>query len=517
MLLCARRSFCKRYHWHQTSTATRSLTAPRLFVWFIYVPILQNPYTPVTPLPASLSGPVTHLITEAGRHITHQCKIKTGKRVIVYKKYHNFSRVKSEAELENLLKGKNGEYNGFMSPATARKVKTMLENWLYSLEQNITNDWQLDTKLAFANTKGPEYYPTFVTLTLPAEQMHDDNYIKRNLLNRFIINLKTRYNVGHYFWRAEPQKNGNIHFHILTDRYIHWKAIRHDWNQILDEYGYIEAYRRRQQERHANGFNGSIRERRHRMDRMRDMAAAMGKPFDEASAVKRVRQQERKAYEEGLANNWSDPNSTDIHAISKLDSLTAYVVKYVCKSDGTELIENREQAEDHERPIGETKQRKLIGRIWGCSDGIRDLKHYDEAIATEIDYQAHTHDNDEFELVRHLEREARKKANDPKYVWQDEESGTIVYSLDKEAHHVLKVLFPNLFEKYAHHHRLAYARLYGKPEPIPKFLDTVDHIPIESDSFIKSDSQTGETIHANLSNFPTGLHSFSGVRLNCPF
>ncbi len=38
-------------------------------------------------------------------------------------------------------------------------------------------------------------------------------------------NMKKSYQVDYYVWKAEPQKNGNIHFHILMDRWVDYKDI----------------------------------------------------------------------------------------------------------------------------------------------------------------------------------------------------------------------------------------------------------------------------------------------------
>ncbi len=33
------------------------------------------------------------------------------------------------------------------------------------------------------------------------------------MLNRFLEKIRYQYNVKSYLWKAESQKNGNIHFH----------------------------------------------------------------------------------------------------------------------------------------------------------------------------------------------------------------------------------------------------------------------------------------------------------------
>jgi hypothetical protein len=54
-----------------------------------------------------------------------------------------------------------------------------------------------------------------------------------------------------------------------------------------------------------------------------------------------------------------NPNSTDIHKIQAVKNLSAYVIKY-CTTDKKDI--------------------PLNGRLWGCSDALRNLKPYEEII-----------------------------------------------------------------------------------------------------------------------------------------
>jgi len=175
---------------------------------------------------------------------------------------------------KNLTRGK---YNGYMSPKTRAKVKKYLSTWLHSVKE-IRNSKER-TQLQ----KVP--YITFVTLTLPSFQMHSDNEIKRKCLTPFIETLKRKYGVWYYFWRAEAQENGNIHFHILVDSYIHYSKIRKEWNRTVNKLGYVDRFE--------------------------------------------------------LKHGHDDPNSTDIHKLQKVQNLESYIIKYNCKEDGYRPIKGR--------------------------------------------------------------------------------------------------------------------------------------------------------------------------------
>ncbi len=151
---------------------------------------------------------------------------------VVYKDYSEIKKKTKQVNinsLANLKIVKGGNYNGYMSISTARKCKKYISSWILSLKHG----------------KGSKRKTTFVTLTLPSRQVHDDNEIKRKMLDYFIKIAVRKWDVKHYFWRAEPQSNGNIHFHLLFDSFIDWKLIRGNWNRILKRFGYIEAYRKK--------------------------------------------------------------------------------------------------------------------------------------------------------------------------------------------------------------------------------------------------------------------------------
>lgn len=202
-------------------------------------------------------------------------KISAGS-IVVYNKAIE-TKQRSEAQLANEANLRSNEFNGYMSPKTKCKVRKMLDTWITSIELRRK---KLNQGNYYRNSK-----ITFLTLTLSSQQVHDDNYIKRNLLNRFIIEIQREWKVNHYFWRAEPQENGNIHFHIMIDRYVHWRTLRDKWNSIQKDFGYIEPF---------------IAKFLH-----------------------------------------NDPNSTDIKGLEKIRNVSAYVIKYCCKVEGGRKIDGR--------------------------------------------------------------------------------------------------------------------------------------------------------------------------------
>lgn len=135
---------------------------------------------------------------------------------------------------EIMLKNRSTIYNGFMSPATRRKVRTILTTWFNAVQhENHENDMVL--------ARSPRKL-IFITVTLSDAQKHDDKWIKRNMLDRYLVKLQRKFGVQYYFWKAEKQKNGRIHFHIIVDRYISKESIQSEWNEIQRDTGYMDDY-----------------------------------------------------------------------------------------------------------------------------------------------------------------------------------------------------------------------------------------------------------------------------------
>lgn len=154
-------------------------------------------------------------------------------QIVIHKSYYKIVRKNTENEkcLKNLEKR---IYNGYLSDNTKRYLKRVLSAWheatYYGSALNDICNIGKSRKL------------TFVTLTLSAPQSHTDNYIKRHMLNQFIIKIYRETNVKFYFWRAEKQKNGNIHFHMILDAFCNHRQIREIWNTIQKNNGYIQRF-----------------------------------------------------------------------------------------------------------------------------------------------------------------------------------------------------------------------------------------------------------------------------------
>lgn len=234
--------------------------------------------------------------------------------------------------------------NGKVSAIAKRKILKAIKYMLFmASEKTIHNNYSgrhFNFKLAF------------VTLTLPSKQIHSDNEIKSKILNQFLIEIKKSYNVKNYIWRAEKQKNGNLHFHLLVDRFIPYQELRDRWNRVVEKLGYVSRYRQEQINWHSNGF-------RLRSSLIKTWSAK--KQFD--------------AYTRNSKIHWNSPNSTDIHSIRKINNVKEYFAKYLTKNEVLELTKLNEN-------IDLMVQK---GRIWGCNQELSKIKGAQAVVDSKIE------------------------------------------------------------------------------------------------------------------------------------
>lgn len=180
-------------------------------------------------------------------------------------------------------------FTGYISRDVQKKIVQTIQNW---------DDTVCEINARFRRErKSTQYQIVMLTLTLSKQQHHDDKYIKRWMLVPFIAKLLRENNEVNYLWKAEPQQNGNIHFHILLDRYFDKDWVRFEWNKTQQKHGYHPDF--------------------------------------------------------SMCENEFGMPSTRIESLRSKDNATAYAAKYISKQDG---------------------ERGIEGRLWGCSDRLRELK-----------------------------------------------------------------------------------------------------------------------------------------------
>lgn len=178
----------------------------------------------------------------------------------------------TQEELQDRCRPKSNVSKGEMSRA-ARSRLIAAVNWMVMFSPK-----------KFVRRKPPKknfyFKVNFITLTLSDAQFHDDEWIKSHMLEPFIKWMKRKHNAINYIWRAETQENGNIHFHITTNKYIHHTAIRNKWNQLQYDNGYIRYYFDNHGEHEAPSIDVKA------VKNTKELASYMGKYFAKARPEK---------------------------------------------------------------------------------------------------------------------------------------------------------------------------------------------------------------------------------------
>jgi|TARA_B110000908_G_C10260605_1_gene458972 hypothetical protein len=199
---------------------------------------------------------------------------------------------------------------------------------------------------------------SFVTLTLPSKQVHNDTFVKKELLNQLLVELRNKYGVKNYVWKAELQKNKNIHFHLILDKYVDFQALRRRWNRITEKHNYVTKYSEKMQSLSLLEYHKS----RNRFN---------STSFEDS----------KKAFAQGTKCNWSNPNSVDVRSVSNKKDLAIYLSKYVTKP----VTKSSDLVQDIEREIN-------FGRSWSRSYSLAQLKYKNKFTVEDLK-----------DLIEHLE------------------------------------------------------------------------------------------------------------------
>jgi hypothetical protein len=222
--------------------------------------------------------------------------------------------------------------HGRISPIALRKIKKAIDYTVYLAQPKSLPDT--------VHGKNLKFRLNFITLTLSSQQVHTDREIKKEIFQPMLNCFRQKYKVENYIWRGEKQANGNLHFHIVTDRFIRWNDLRNDWNKFQQNLGYITRYRQNQKDWHSTGF------------RVREEMLAH---WDRAAQL--------KAYKDGVKCEWCNPNSTDVHSLVRVSNVKNYFVKYLTKD-----------TQSLDKAPGEAKQfSNMDGRLWGCSSALSNI------------------------------------------------------------------------------------------------------------------------------------------------
>ena len=240
------------------------------------------------------------------------------------------SRDEKNKILANLHGGeysKELRFHSFKISEQARKTMILKIQWLYFMAKS-------RYKKSITGKEIHNFKLNFITLTLASKQVHPTAQITKECFNQFMVELRERYKIENYVWRLEFQKNGNVHYHIVTDCYTDFHIVQKVWNRCQEKLGYVTAY-----------------QKKHALMSLNDYVIAYSNNGEVPFETLKYR------YAKGRSLEWRVPNSTDVKSVSSGKKISFYISKYFSKK------ENRNNACN---PL-DNKENSLGLRLWFCS------------------------------------------------------------------------------------------------------------------------------------------------------
>lgn len=162
--------------------------------------------------------------------------------IVSYRKFARSARnLEAQKQLtSNLLRINAGDsehktYSGLLKPGTKKRLTKAIEMLVQSAEKK----WVVNPKTG----KQMPFRLSFMTLTVHNPgRVITGKEAHKNLLEPFLQWMRRQHNCYTYVWKAEHQKRGQIHYHITSTAFIHYKEIKDKWNSLNKKHGYLDKY-----------------------------------------------------------------------------------------------------------------------------------------------------------------------------------------------------------------------------------------------------------------------------------
>ncbi len=197
------------------------------------------------------------------RNTTPRMQLRS-KAVIMYEQFNNTTRSESFKENAALLTTRE-KYTGLLSEGAVKRMTKAIDLLISSTPtKQILNP---------VTKRRQPFKLSFITLTLPACNILSDKKESKLMLEKLLRFLRSTHNMKSYVWKAETQKNGQIHYHITSDVYLHYSELRNYWNKILFKSGLFGEYFNNRGDRNINSTDI------HSVKNIRDLGAYLIKYF----------------------------------------------------------------------------------------------------------------------------------------------------------------------------------------------------------------------------------------------
>lgn len=196
-----------------------------------------------------------------------------------------------------------------------------------------------------------QYKSSMITLTLPKKVVIEPAEITKVALNNFITLLRKVSGMNNYVWKLELQKNGNVHYHIITDVEIDFFYIKKIWNNSLNLLGIIDEYSREQRKIKFSNY-----------EQKRINEFKKYKKIGKLSPTQ-IKNEIKRTWEIGQKTQWREPNTINVKRIQLDYNIAGYIAKYISKDEKNSELQGRK-----------------IGRLWSSSSNLSKIKLIGESI-----------------------------------------------------------------------------------------------------------------------------------------
>lgn len=145
---------------------------------------------------------------------------------------------------------KGVSYSGKVSAGAKKRMKKAIQTLLAVSPPQTVIHPQLEHPVRFRLN--------FFTLTLPSAQGElKDEELRKGGLEPFLLYLRRKHKVREYVWKAERQKNGNIHYHITSNKFVFYQEVQDEWNFRMKGLGLLDKFR--EKHKHTNPHSTEVK------------------------------------------------------------------------------------------------------------------------------------------------------------------------------------------------------------------------------------------------------------------
>ena len=178
------------------------------------------------------------------------------REAFVFTQYQNSSRppLKHKDSTEKMKELREKAYSGKLSTRAAKRMTKAL---------NILVEATPKRKIFNPYTRKMTFHRlTFLTLTIHSPERNiTAKEAYQTCLLKFLRWMTRTEGARLYVWKAEKQKRGQIHYHIVTDAWIMKTKISEKWNNLQSAAGYLDHYYKKH--KHINAPSTEIHRVRH--------------------------------------------------------------------------------------------------------------------------------------------------------------------------------------------------------------------------------------------------------------